>query len=137
MALSRRLRRWLSVALATTILFTQVALSAYACPTAEPVLHHDLASVPMAGMPDCHGAEGAEKPVPPQLCKAHCANDAQSEARTISPDLQPNPASMALLQRVILPPAELLLPVPMARVTPSADPPDPLPLYLSLLVLRN
>lgn len=137
MVLSRRLRRWLSGALAVMVLFTQVAVAAYVCPTESAVQSHEHAA--MAGMPDCHEIDGDAGPAQgqPQLCKAHCANDAQSAARAAVPDLQPNPASVALLQRVIEP---VLVPQPLvlvARVAPLQGPPDPVPLYLSLLVLRN
>lgn len=141
MALSRRLRRWLSGVLALTILFTQIAVAAYVCPTDRAVQQHEHAAV--AGMPDCHeignDADDAAGPAqsPPQLCKAHCSNDAQSAARTAAPDLQPNPASVALLQRVIEPVLVPQHPVLVARVAPLQGPPDPVPLYLSLLVLRN
>jgi len=134
MALSRRLRRWLSGALGTAILFTQLAVAAYVCPPSDPV---HAVPVAMAGMPDCHDAEEGADPAQPQLCKAHCANEAQSSVRAASPDLQPNPASVALLQRVIEPVAPVLFAMSHARAAPLADPPDPLPLYLSLLVLRN
>lgn len=134
MALSRRFRRWLSGALGAAILFTQLAVAAYVCPPSEPV--HPL-PVAMAGMPDCHDMEEGDGLAQPQLCKAHCANEAQSSVRAGSPDLQPNPASVALLQRVV----ELVTPVVFAispaRAAPLTDPPDPLPRYLSLLVLRN
>lgn len=134
MTLSKRLRRWVSGVLMMTVLFTQCALSAYACPPSEAVQPVPAA---MAGMPDCHGAEGATDPAQPQLCKAHCAKEAQSSVRAILPDLQPNPASVALLQRVIEPADAVLSAYRQARATPLADPPDTLPLYLSLLVLRN
>jgi len=135
MALSRRLRRWLSGALGTAILFTQLAVAAYVCPTTEQAGHAPSAA--MAGMPDCHEAEDEGGVAQPQLCKAHCANEAQSSVRAASPDLQPNPASVALLQRVIEPATAVLFAVPSARATPLTDPPDSLPLYLSLHVLRN
>lgn len=135
MALSKRLRRWLSGALTTTILFTQLAVAAYACPTAQQLAH--VPAVAMAGMPDCHDADEPAGTAQPQLCKAHCANEAQSSVRTGSPDLQPNPASVALLQRVIEPVPTELFAYSQARASPLADPPDSLPLYLSLLVLRN
>jgi hypothetical protein len=134
MALSRRLRRWLSGALGTAILFTQLAVAAYVCPPSDPV--HPV-PVAMAGMPDCHDAEEGDDLAQPQLCKAHCANEAQSSVRAASPDLQPNPASVALLQRVIEPMAPVVFSISHARAAPLTDPPDPLPLYLSLLVLRN
>jgi hypothetical protein len=135
MALSRQLRRWVSGALVMTILFTQLAVAAYACPTAEQAAH--VPSTAMAGMPDCHDAEEGEDLAQPQLCKAHCANEAQSSVRAATPDLQPNPASVALLQRVIEPAAPVVFAISHARAAPLTDPPDPLPLYLSLLVLRN
>lgn len=133
MALSRRLRRWLSGALGTAILFTQLAVAAYVCPPSDPV---QPVPVAMAGMPDCHDAEGGEELAQPQLCKAHCANEAQSSVRAGSPDLQPNPASVALLQRVIETIAPVVFSISHTRAAPLTDPPDPLPLYLSLLVLR-
>jgi hypothetical protein len=134
MALSKRLRRWLSGAVGAAILFTQLAVAAYACPTAEQAAHVPTAA--MAGMPDCHDADEPAGTTQPQLCKAHCANEAQSSARTGSPDLQPNPASVALLQRVIEPVAPVVFAISDARATPLADPPEPLPRYLSLRVLR-
>ena len=134
MALSRRLRRWLSGALGAAILFTQLAVAAYVCPS-EPV--HPSVPVAMAGMPDCHEVEEGGDLAQPQLCKAHCANEAQSSVRSGSPDLQPNPASVALLQRVIDPVAPVAFAISHARAAPLTDPPDTLPLYLSLLVLRN
>ena len=134
MAFSRRLRRWLSGALGTAILFTQLAVAAYVCPPSDPAR---AVPVAMAGMPDCHEAEDDTAVEQPQLCKAHCANEAQSSVRTGAPDLQPNPASVALLQRIVEPPATVYFALPNARATPWTDPPDPLPRYLSLLVLRN
>jgi len=135
MALSKRLRRWVSGALTMAILFTQLAVAAYACPTAEHVSHGP--AVAMAGMPDCHEADEPANTTQPQLCKAHCANEAQSSARTGSPDLQPNPATVGMLLRVIEPVHLVQFAYRPAHVTPLADPPDRLPLYLSLLVLRN
>jgi len=134
MALSRRLRRWLSGALGAAILFTQLAVAAYVCPPSEPVRPVPVA---MAGMPDCHEAEEGNDPAQPPLCKAHCANEAQSSVRAASPDLQPNPASVALLQRVVEPVVPVAFAISRARAAPLTDPPDPLPRYLSLLVLRN
>ena len=54
MALSRRLRRWLSGALGAAILFTQLAVAAYVCPPSDA--GHPVPAA-MAGMPDCHDAE--------------------------------------------------------------------------------
>jgi hypothetical protein len=135
MALSRRLRRWVSGALGAAILFTQLAVAAYVCPPSQP---EHTAPVAMAGMPDCHEAdEEGDDLAQPQLCKAHCANDAQSSLRIGATDLQPNPASVALLQRVVEPVAPVVFAILHARAAPLTDPPDPLPRSLSLLVHRN
>ena len=40
----------------------------------------------MAGMPDCHDAQEGDDHAQPQLCKAHCANEAQSSVRAASPE---------------------------------------------------
>ena len=75
---------------------------------------------------------------PSRNCARRIArNEAQSSVRAASPDLQPNPASVALLQRVIEPMAPAVFAISHARAAPLTDPPDPLPRYLSLLVLRN
>jgi hypothetical protein len=136
MSLSRRLRRWICGGMAMAVLFTQLAIAAYSCPVPDAAAVSAHAAMTLA-MPDCHGMSDSDDPVQPQLCKAHCSNDAQSAARALLPDLQPNPASVALLLRVI----ESIAPAP---ITQAQRPPPPLvrattslPLYLSLHVLRN
>ena len=89
MSFSRRFRRWVAGGMMIAVLFTQLAVAAYSCPTAP------LAD-PMAmavEMPECHGMGDSADPAHPQLCKAHCSNDAQSAARPLLPDFQPNPAA--------------------------------------------
>ena len=139
MALSRRFRRWLSGALVLTILFTQLAVSAYVCPTdrARDAPHAHAA---MAGMPDCHESTDECRPTRPRA--ASCARRIAPMRRNRppaprSPDLQPNPASVALLQRVIEPVTRCCCRSRWCARAPLTGPPDPLPLYLSLLVLRN
>jgi hypothetical protein len=136
MTLSRRLRRWVSGGMMMTVLFTQLAVAAYLCPIPERVAAQEAATV-AAEMPDCHGMNAGNDPAQPQLCKAHCSNEAQSAARALMPDLQPNPASMALLVRVLEPLPLVSLIQPPEREPPASRLRDSLPLYLSLHVLRN
>lgn len=115
------------------VLFTQLAIAAYSCPV--PLVQGEVAMA--AEMPDCHGMSSSDDPAQPQLCKAHCTNEAQSTTRAILPDLQPNPASVTLLVRVLEP-----IPLPsftrqLEREPPRARAHESLPLYLSLHVLRN
>jgi hypothetical protein len=118
------MRRWLSGALAVALLFMQLATAAYACPRLRPA------------MPDCHGmSAGMADPDLPQLCKAHCTQDAQANAAQALPVLQVNSAALCLVQPLPTPvdAGALLRPVGAAE---PAHPGDP-PLYLALLILRN
>ena len=138
MSFSRRFRRWVSGGLMMAVLFTQLAIAAYSCPGAAVYDEAAVADqVSMAQeMPDCHAMGDSSDPAQPQLCKAHCSNDAQSAARALLPDLQPNPASVALLVRVI----ETQHPTVLTHAVEREPPPrlaESLPLYLSLHVLRN
>ena len=116
------------------VLFTQLAIAAYACPAA-PVAADQVAM--SLEMPDCDAMSDSADQAQPQLCKAHCSNDAQSAARALLPDLQPNPASVALLVRVIEPTRPAFLANAFERGPPLARVTESLPLYLSLHVLRN
>lgn len=133
MTLSRRLRHWVSAGMMMMVLFTQLAIAAYVCPV--PLVQGEV--VMAADMPDCHGMSISDDPGQPQLCRAHCTNEAQSMTRALLPDLQPNPASVTLLVRVLEP-----IPLPsftqkLEREPPRARAHESLPLYLSLHVLRN
>ena len=134
MTLSRRFRRWVSGGLMVAVLCTQLAVAAYSC--LVPVA---LADEPtwVSELPDCHGMSGSDDPAQPQLCKAHCSNEAQSAARALAPDLQPNPASMTLLVRVLDPPPPASLTQALEREPPLVRVTESLPLYLSLHVFRN
>lgn len=66
-------RRYLSVLIALALLFSQLALAAYACPMAPPV-----AVVSHGGPMDC--CDGMPSP----LCGAHCAQGAQAQDRVQS-----------------------------------------------------
>ena len=136
MRLHRRPRRWLSGWLIVVLLFTQLATSAYACPTIVAA-----ASAP-AAMPEMPGCEGnmpaAMDPDQPQLCQAHCSQDSLTVQSAPSADLQPAPAVLlATLDwgLTALAPAHAAdRPAPVAT---GAPPPGSPPIYLALLVLRN
>lgn len=126
-----RHRRVGAALLAGLVLFAQVLTAAYACPRQtgpEPILAQTIA--------DCSGhAQTAMDPAQPLLCKAHCDQGQQS----------PNPGA-ALASAVAAMPVllwslpELVAPVgvPAPAFAPVNGPPRrALPLYLSLLVLRN
>jgi hypothetical protein len=134
MTFSRRLRRWVSGGLMMAVLITQLAIAAYSCPTTQAAAQEAAMA---AEMPDCHGMNPASDESRPQLCKAHCSNEAQSTTRALLPDLQPNPASVALLVRVLEPVALASLIQALERDPPLARATESLPLYLSLHVLRN
>ena len=110
-------RRILSFLVAAALLFTQVALSAYACslPAGAPA----VASAPE---PDCCGG------TPSPLCGAHCAEQAQAQERTQA-TLPVAPPSLAVATLV---PALLVThwaPQP-ARPALSIPPPGPDPSVL-------
>ncbi|MEJ5999285.1 hypothetical protein [Paucibacter soli] len=123
MAICKGMRRWLSGALTVALLFMQLATAAYACPQLEP------------SMPDCHAMGGTSDPEQPQLCKAHCTQDAQASAAQALPVLQVNSDSLCLVQPLPAPVdvGTLLRPVSASAPTHPGDP----PLYLALLILRN
>ncbi len=135
MAITRRLRRWVSGGLLVAMLFMQLATAAYACPQ----LAKSLENAAMAGMQDCAAMGTAQMDdAQPQLCKAHCDKDAQSAASTVAPDLQPNPAATTLLLGTVVPTlAAPLFEAAPGQPTALGRPPSAPPLYLSLLVLRN
>ncbi len=116
------------------VLFTQLAIAAYSCPA--PPAAADQAVMAVA-MPDCHAMTGDADPAQPQLCKAHCSNEAQSAARALLPDFQPHPAAMGLLVRVIEAQAPASLGTALRPQPLLAGPDASLPLYLTLHVLRN
>jgi len=134
MGLSRHLRRWFAAALACSLLLTQLAVAAYVCPQER---HEEERPAVMAGMPDCHGMGGDQTdPAQPALCKAHCSNDSQSASRAATPEFHVDAAIIGLLVRVIEP-AALTPPRSFAAARSGPDrPPDALPIYLTLQVLR-
>ena len=69
MLMRRIVRRWLSGLLVLTILFTQVATAAYACPAYSGSNEAPVSAMPCANM---MGAGMALDPDQPGLCQQHC-----------------------------------------------------------------
>jgi len=120
------------------VLFTQIAVAAYACPVQDPQALLEAAEM-HALMPDCHGmAPDAMDAAQPQLCKAHCTQDAQNNTSSTSSDLQPDPTAAVVLVRVIEPLELLALQLePAAWSSDQVRPPGAPPLFLTLQVLRH
>ena len=152
MRLSRRTRRLVSGWLIVTLLFMQFATAVYACPAAGraagPAQAGPAQAVPaMVHMPGCPGQMsptgqpgGAMDPDQPQLCKAHCQQNAQTPSATPVADAPALPLLLATLDwaRVAL---SIDAPAASAGQPPGlssgAPPPGSPPLFLSLLVLRS
>lgn len=84
------LRMLLSRLLIVAILFAQIAISAYACPSLL-TSSVDAATVTTAdSMPvDCDQMAGMLDPAAPSLCAAHCHSHEQSADRADAPMLPP------------------------------------------------
>jgi len=98
----RTLRRWLSVWLVLAILFTQIAVAAYACPSmrGEAQADAERAGMPCAEMMGAGLALDAEQP---GLCLQHCQFGSNQQPADSQPPL--GAAAPVLL--------------PLFRVTPS------------------
>jgi hypothetical protein len=131
MRASRRQVRWLSVALAFMLLFTQLARAAHACTTAvEPP--------PAAAVHACEGHEDAAPAADATLlCKAHCQQGSEALQQDGAADPQTAPLLLAVLDwsAVGMPATVHAARAPL--VPSGAPPPGSPPLYLSLLVLRR
>ena len=115
--MTRRFVRRLALVLAGSMLFTQLALAAYVCPSSPPVGSGSGASGESVIAHPCGDPLGATDSASPSLCAEHCKAAAQS-------DQVPTP---------VLPVA---LFVTLYRVTPAAPatvPPRPAAATLSAL----
>lgn len=93
------------------LLFTQLALAAYACPSAlSAEASAQMADMKAAGMPCAESMALASDETQPGLCAAHCKSDQQtSDKHELSaPQVLAEPASDYPLLRTQLPP-----PVPL------------------------
>lgn len=121
-------RKRLATCLVCLLLFMQVAASAYACMLGEDAASAGPSSAEAALAADeipCHAPQ--PEPEPSNLCKAHCAQSAQSvDTRAqVKIDVPPVPA---LLPAMPVPPPRLGHAVSAVLARPS--PPGHPPLYL-------
>ena len=115
--MSRSLRRLASVFLAATLLFAQLAVSVYACPTLAPLPASTVAlDVQVAECPDFANAN---------LCSEHCAYGSAS-VDTLSFSL-PSVDLVLLPWRIALAPS-MALPIQLQdwRLSRSMHPPPPI-----------
>ncbi|CAM3795133.1 hypothetical protein [Roseateles saccharophilus] len=129
-----------------TLLLSQLALAAYACPKlgashAAAMQASGMAmsaAAEMASMPDCHAMPGTMDEKAPQLCRAHCSNDGSAASVPHAKDFKPSAVQLIGLAYVAAP----VLIVPEAaepgRFTLQPDERSGFPpRYLTLQVLRN
>jgi hypothetical protein len=95
MKLSRRSRFFTVLLALVSLLFTQLAVAAYACPSQNLQQMHDMASVSAvhAGMSGCEGMDMEQ----PSLCHAHDQTGNQSLDKPETPHVAPfMPAALLL-----------------------------------------
>lgn len=128
-------RRWLAAGLAAVLLCAQLIAAAHACVEAVPVDEGEPAS------PRCtvHAEAGApDDPAQSLLCKAHCSNDARSQADAPAQAAPVVPMLLAVIDWAAAVAAAGPQAAARAHAWPEGDsPPGRPPLYLSFLVLRN
>ena len=139
MRLRREPVRWLSGWLVLALLFMQLATMVHACPRlAVP----DLQPAAQEVMPGCTMADmgGADEPAS-MLCRVHCQQGQQAfNPSAPVADLAVACVLVAVLDWAVAAPAGGATPLslaPTSGVASGAPPPGALPIYLSLLVLRN
>ena len=130
--------RWLSGWLILALLFMQLVTAAYACPgLAVP----NPRPAPMAAMPDCAVASSGQADDPASLlCRVHCQQGQLALDQSPAANLVAAPLLLAVLDWAASAPAKCATPLslaPSSGVASGAPPPGALPIYLSLLVLRN
>lgn len=137
MRVSRRHRGWLSSWLVAVVLFTQLAMAAYACPQLAPVPADAAAT--MAAMSGCDGSMPTRMdPEQPQLCKAHCeAGNTSVNSQAAAPDVPPAMAVGAALVGIVDAAAAAQLEASMPASVADGPPAGSPPLYIAFLVLRN
>lgn len=116
---SRRTRLATALLALISVLFVQLAVAAYACPSRQIVQAEQDAAMAMQGHEHMEGCEGmAGGTVDTALCHAHCQPDTQSLDKPDLPDVSPFVAiallsiiadSTILLQQVYPPREPLFL----------------------------
>lgn len=136
MYLATRHRRYLASWLAALVLLVQLVTAAYACPQAS--VQSELVDSEAMLMHDCDGdMHAAMDPDQPQLCRAHCEQDTATVTPQASPELQASLAALPVLLWVFPGLVEPPSVVSRSRAPTQGPPRGSLPLYLSLLSLRN
>ena len=139
MRLRREAVRWLSGWLVLALLFMQLATVVHACPRLavpdpQPAAQDAMPGCTMAGM------SGADDPAS-LLCRVHCQQGQQAfNPSAPAADLAGACVLVAVLDWAVTAPAGGATPLslaPTSGVASGAPPPGALPIYLSLLVLRN
>lgn len=123
----RRIHKRLTACFAVfALLFAQMALAAYLCPTQSAA--HEMEQTMEPGVP-CEGMDSSQ----PALCHQHCVDEgATAEALKLPAATQPAIVSLVLIRLVRA--AETERPM-LPAATPTGQPP-PRPLFLSTLRLR-
>jgi hypothetical protein len=130
--LSRPRRTWTACLAVLVLLWSQLALAAYACPgTGAAAMAERMA----AGQP-CDGMADAGDTAQPALCHQHCA-DASQSADTAQPPVPTLPMMLLAWPAPVrlLPGVPGAVP-PVQGVAGTALRPPPNPLFLSTMRLR-
>ena len=139
MRLHRDPVRWLSGWLVLALLFMQLATVVHACPRLavadlQPATHDAMPGCTMTGLGE------ADDPAS-LLCRVHCERGQQAfNPSAPAADLAGACVLVAVLDWAVATPAGGATPLslaPTSGVASGAPPPGALPIYLSLLVLRN
>src|SRR5476649_234375 len=118
MKLSQPTRAIATIVMLFSLLFAQLAVSAYACPVLDKP--HTLEAVSMANMPGC--TDMSMDKSSPALCAAHCDTGHQSADTSSTPAVHPFVASslevvLPRIERAYLSLASSLESVPLTRAT--------------------
>jgi len=118
MKLSHSTRAIAAIITLFSLLFAQLAVSAYACPLPAPV--QTVGMVSMAGMPGC--TDMSMDKSSPALCGAHCDTGHQSADTAGAPLVQPFVACgleavLPRVERSTVSLATSLAPIPLTRAT--------------------
>lgn len=113
----RALIAWIAL---VGVLFSQLAVAAYACP-GKPVMAQAALAAAMEEMPDCHQAPGSA--AIDALCQAHCQQGDQSVERVAVPP--PAPAVPSDFRPARLVPIANLAGPPSAQLSLLERPTEP------------
>ncbi len=141
MRLHRHPVRWLSSWLVVALLFMQLATALHACPR---LVAADPRPASLGYMPGCDmagiGLSGYPDDPAGLLCRVHCQQGQQALDQSPAADLAATPLLLAVLDWAVPVSAGSAVQVraaPRVGVASGAPPAGALPIYLSLLVLRN